>query len=258
MGDVGSEQLREWGAEIALVLGSGLSSVVDQLGVQSSFPYSNFDELPRTTVPGHAGQFALGSVNGTHVICAQGRVHLYEGYSAREVTAGIRLLARCGIKRVILTNAAGTMNPAFPTGSWMMIKDHLNLTGTTPLLGAPQFTDMTDAYSTAWRDRFASAATAAGIALHEGIYAAVPGPQYETPAEVRMLRQLGADAVGMSTVLETIQARALKLEVAAFSCMTNWAAGITGARLSHAEVLATGRGSVADFARLLHGAIAAE
>ncbi|MGI8821256.1 MAG: purine-nucleoside phosphorylase [Chthoniobacterales bacterium] len=255
MGGGPIDQLRDWGAEIALVLGSGLSSLADDLSVQSSFPFANFDELPRPAVPGHIGRFALGSVNGTRVLCAEGRVHLYEGFSAREVTAGIRLLARAGIKRIILTNAAGTINEAFSAGSWMMLTDHLNLTGVTPLSGAPQFTDMTDVYTRQWRECFATAAQTAGVTLHEGVYAAVPGPQYETPAEVRMLRRLGADAVGMSTVLESIQARALKLEVAAFSCLTNWAAGITGERLSHAEVLATGRASVHTFSQLLQAAL---
>ncbi|MDQ6655551.1 MAG: purine-nucleoside phosphorylase, partial [Verrucomicrobiota bacterium] len=248
MGSAPLQELRDWGAEIALVLGSGLSSLVDQLSANTRFPYSNFDELPRPAVPGHAGQFALGSINGTRVICALGRVHAYEGYAAREVTAGIRLLARCGIKHLILTNAAGATNPAFASGGWMMIEDHLNLTGATPLLGAPSFVDMTEAYSAAWRARFASAAQEAGVRLHTGVYAGVPGPQYETPAEVRMLRTMGADAIGMSTVLETIQARALGLEVAGFSCLTNWAAGITGQHLSHAHVLASGEAAAADFA----------
>src|SRR5205823_14548667 len=130
---------------------------------------------------------------------------------------------RAGIERFILTNAAGATNPEFLPGSWMMVSDHLNLTGMTPLLGGTQFVDLTDAYSPAWRKRFASVAREAKIVLHEGIYGAVPGPQYETPAEVRMLRLLGADAIGMSTVHETIQARALGREVVAFSCLTNWA-----------------------------------
>lgn len=161
------------------------------------------------------------------------------------------MLAAAGIKRVILTNAAGTANEDFEPGSWMMIADHLNLTGTTPLLGTPQFIDLTEVYSKKWRAEFTSGAKAEGISLHEGVYAGLVGPQYETPAEVRMLRRLGADAVGMSTVLEAIQARALGIEVAGFSCLTNWAAGISGAPLSHSEVLETGKNAAAEFARLL-------
>jgi purine-nucleoside phosphorylase len=189
------------------------------------------------------------------VIFAQGRVHLYEGHTARQVTGGIRIMAAAGIKRVILTNAAGLANEKFSPGSWMMISDHLNLTGTTPLLGTAQFLDLTEAYSKEWRAKFREAAKAEDTTLHEGVYAGLLGPQYETPAEVRMLRQLGADAVGMSTVLEAIQARALGLEVAGFSCLTNWAAGIGETPLSHEEVLETGRNAAQVFIPLLKGAL---
>jgi purine-nucleoside phosphorylase len=249
--DRARQRLRDSGAELAIVLGSGLNALVEAASPNDRISYREFDELPAPTVAGHAGHFVLGAIGETRVIYAKGRVHLYEGHTARSVTAGIRLLADYGIRRVILTNAAGTANPAFHPGSWMMINDHLNLTGTTPLLGAPAFVDMTDIYSASWRREFASVAKEQTITLHEGVYAGLLGPQYETPAEVRMLRQLGADAIGMSTVLEAIQARALGLEVAAFSCLTNWAAGITGEQLSHAEVLATGKTAAAEFARLL-------
>ena len=251
MGVSAHERLREWGADTAIVLGSGLSSLVDNSAPEPAIPYSAFPDLPRPTIPGHAGRFVLSAINGTRLIYAQGRVHLYEGHSAPAVTAGIRLLAASGIKRLILTNAAGSANPEFGPGSWMMLKDHLNLTGTTPLFAAPTFVDLTDAYSKTARRRYVEAAARAGIALHEGVYAGVVGPQYETPAEVRMLRQLGADAIGMSTVLETIQARALELEVAGFSCLTNWAAGIGENPLSHEEVLRTGAAAAKDFQRLL-------
>ena len=189
------------------------------------------------------------------MIFAQGRAHLYEGHSARDVTASIRLLAECGVKRVILTNAAGTANPAFTPGSWMMIADHLNLTGTTPLLGAPAFVDMSDTYSRDWRAQFVQCAKELSIALHEGVYAGLLGPQYETPAEVRMLRQLGADAIGMSTVLEAIQARALGLSVIGFSCLTNWAAGIGAEHLRHDDVVTTAKAAAAEFRRLLEAAL---
>jgi purine-nucleoside phosphorylase len=182
-------------------------------------------------------------------------VHLYEGHRARDVTAGVRLMAAAGIKRLILTNAAGVANKKFAPGSWMMIADHLNLTATTPLLGTAQFLDLTETYSKNWRAKFKRAAESEGLTLHEGVYAGLLGPQYETPAEVRMLRQLGADAIGMSTVLEAIQARALDLEVAGFSCLTNWAAGISGAPLSHEEVLETGKAAAEIFMRLLQAAL---
>jgi purine-nucleoside phosphorylase len=253
--EVARERLQSWGAETAIVLGSGLNSLVEQAVAAQQVFYLDFSELPRTGVPGHAGKFVLGLAGKMRVIYAQGRVHLYEGYGASAVTAGIRLLAECGIRRVILTNAAGTANPEFPPGSWMMIRDHLNLTGTTPLLGAPQFIDMTDVYSRQWRECFARAGKAIGIALHEGVYAGLLGPQYETPAEVRMLRTLGADAIGMSTVLEAIQARALGLEVAAFSCLTNWAAATGNEQLSHADVLTAGKAAAEEFSRLLSVAL---
>jgi len=249
------ERLTSWGAETAVVLGSGLDSLTDGVESEQRIPYRDFPELPRPSVEGHRGEFVLDTSGGTRVLFAQGRVHLYEGHSAAEVTAGIRLLAACGIKRVILTNAAGALNPAFDPGSWMQISDHLNLTGATPLLGRPEFLDMTTTYSPLWRARFAKAARAEGVTLHEGVYAGMLGPQYETPAEVRMLRHLGADAVGMSTVLEAIQARALGLEVAGFSCLTNWAAGLGAEPLTHAEVLSSGKTAAATFCRVLRLAL---
>ena len=255
MSESARERLRSWGADIAIVLGSGLGALTEGIGSEQRVSYSAFPELPPSRVPGHAGQFALGTVGGTKVTFAHGRAHLYEGHSARDATAGVRVLAECGVKRVILTNAAGTANRAFTPGSWMMIADHLNLTGTTPLLGAPTFIDMSDAYSRDWRAQFARQASELSITLHEGVYAGLLGPQYETPAEVRMLRQLGADAIGMSTVLEAIQARALGLSVAGFSCLTNWAAGIGADQLSHDEVLTTGKAAAAEFRRLLEAAV---
>ena len=252
------ERLREYGARIAIILGSGLNSLVRDPDREHTIAYGEIADLPRSTVKGHAGRFVLGEIGATRVMFAQGRVHLYEGHSAREITAGVRFLARAGVERLILTNAAGTVNPEFLPGSWMMITDHLNFTGTTPLLGQTEFVDLTDAYSPAWREHFARTAREAGLTLHQGIYAAVLGPQYETPAEVRMLRQLGADAIGMSTVHEVIQARALGLEVAAFSCLTNWAAGLDKSAPKHSEVLAAGAGAGEEFARLLARALAPE
>jgi purine-nucleoside phosphorylase len=249
----GIDKLRNWNAEFAIVLGSGLSGVVPNDA--ETISYSEFADLPKPSVTGHAGKFALGKIDNERVIFAQGRVHLYEGHSAHDVAAGVRLLGSAGVKKLILTNAAGALNPKFSPGEWMMITDHINLTGTNPLLGAPQFVDLTEVYSSRLRDRFADAARKIDIVLREGIYASVLGPQYETPAEVRMLQKLGADAVGMSTVLEAIQARALEIEVAAFSCLTNFAAGVTTAALSHAEVLEVGKKAATIFAQLLNAAL---
>lgn len=249
------ERVREFGAQIAIVLGSGLNSLVRDPARKRIIPYREIGGLPGSAVKGHHSRFVLDEMSGTRIVFAQGRAHLYEGYSAPDVTAGVRFLARAGIKKLVLTNAAGSVNPDFAPGSWMMITDHLNLTGTTPLLGKRDFVDLTDAYSPGWRGRFAEAARAKGLKLHEGVYAGVLGPQYETPAEVRMLRLLGADAIGMSTVCETIQARALGLEVAAFSCLTNWAAGLNPGPLSHREVLAAGEASGAEFMRLFGAAL---
>jgi purine-nucleoside phosphorylase len=188
-------------------------------------------------------------------VAAQGRVHLYEGLSGRDVTAHTRWMAERGVKRLVLTNAAGTCNPEFTPGSWMMLRDHLNLTHTSPLLGGPNFFDMSEVYSSRLRAHFALTAEKLGIRMFEGIYAGLLGPQYETPAEVRMVQKLGADAVGMSTVLEAIQARALRIEVAGFSCLTNWAAGLHPGTLGHEEVLETGKRAAGQLAAVLQAAI---
>lgn len=255
MSEAARERLREWGAEIAIVLGSGLGSLVESCSAEQQISYAEFPDLPRPTVSGHEGRFVLGQLNDRRIVYAQGRVHCYEGHSAFAVTACIRSLHAAGVKHVILTNAAGTVNPDFSPGSWMMIRDHLNLTGTTPLTGGGHFPDMSEVYSHEWRTRFANAAVQAEITLHEGVYAGVAGPQYETPAEVRMLRTLGADAVGMSTVLEAIQAHALHMNVTAFSCLTNWAAGVSGQKLAHQEVLDTAQTAAVELRRLLISAL---
>lgn len=249
------QRLRDWKAQTAIILGSGLSSIVPENSASDVIPYTDLPEIPRTSVPGHTGRFVLTKVNETKIIFAQGRVHLYEGFSGKDVTAGVRLLATAGIKNLILTNAAGSANPAFAPGDWMMFTDHLNLTGTSSLVGAPAFIDMTEAYSARMRELFVGAACQIRMTLHQGIYAGLLGPQYETPAEVRMLQTLGAHAVGMSTVLEAIQARALGLEVVGFSCLTNFAAGISPTHLSHEEVLETGKGAAAQFGKLLNEAL---
>jgi len=241
----------EWG----IVLGSGLGSFEERLEVLAEVPYAEIDGLPQSKVPGHAGRFVFGRIGQSTVVVASGRVHLYEGWTAKETTAQVRWMHSRGIRKLVLTNAAGTLNPSFAPGTWMMLSDHLNLTGTSPLLGGPNFVDMSEVYSRPLREHFAASAAMEGVALHSGVYAAMLGPQYETPAEIRMLRAVGADAVGMSTVHEAIQARALGLELAAFSCLTNWAAGITGDLLSHAEVMTTGKNAADQLVRVMTRAL---
>ena len=242
------QQLRpDWG----IVLGSGLGSLVDELEVLASVPYAEVTDLPQSRVPGHAGRFVFGRLGAAIVIVASGRVHLYEGWSAKEVTAHVRWMHSRGISRLLLTNAAGTANREFTAGRWMMLSDHLNLTGTTPLLGGGNFVDMSEVYSSSLRARFREAAMLDGMTLYEGVYAGLLGPQYETPAEIRMLQRIGADAIGMSTVHEAIQARALGLQTVGFSCLTNWGAGLHTEPLSHGEVMAVGRSAAAEFVTLL-------
>lgn len=239
---------------IGMVLGSGLGPLAEAVVVEREVPFAEAG-LPASTVPGHQGCFVFGRLDGVPVVLMKGRVHLYEGHPPQAVTAGVRWLAEQGVGRLILTNAAGTLNPEFAPGSWMMLEDHLNLTSTSPLHGA-DFIDLTTAYDAQWREVFRTVAAARGMLLHEGVYAGLRGPQYETPAEVRMLRTLGADAVGMSTVLETIQARSLGMTVLGFSCLTNWAAGISAEPLDHQEVLTAGKAAADAMVELLREVIA--
>jgi purine-nucleoside phosphorylase len=249
--------LRDFQPEWGLVLGSGLGALSSRLTVAGRAGYGELG-LPLSRAPGHEGQLLWGNIGGRRVLVASGRVHLYEGRSAAEVTALVRLMAQAGVPRLILTNAAGTLNEAHPPGAWMSITDHLNLTGASPLRGGPNFLAMDGIYSKRLRALFATAADEEALPLYEGVYAGVVGPQYETPAEVRMLRLLGADAVGMSTVLEAIQAHALGVEVAGFSCLTNWAAGLSDEPLSHESVLASGREAAEAFWRILTRALRAD
>lgn len=241
--------------ETAIVLGSGLGAVAEAFGIESEVPYAEVTGLSASTVPGHAARFVLARHNGKPILIAQGRRHLYEGLSAAEVTAGIRFMHEIGVKRIVLTNAAGAIHESLHVGGLMLITDHINLQGTTPLLGGPNFHDMSEVYSRSWCERFHAAALEIGLKLHAGVYAALLGPQYETPAEIRMLRTLGADAVGMSTVPEAIQARALGLEVAGISMLTNWAAGLKPQTLNHTEVVEAGKTASLYLARLLKAAI---
>lgn len=235
------DKLLTCGAETAIVLGSGLAGFVQSLPEGASIDYSSIEGLPCSGVPGHAGRFLATELGGRKLLIAQGRVHLYEGWSAREVARGIELMHSIGIKNLLLTNAAGTLNNHHAPGTWMMLTDHINLLGDSPLRGGPHFFDMSEVYSLRLRGIFREAAIAEKILLHEGVYAAMPGPQFETPAEIRMLQAIGADAVGMSTVPEAIQARAMGMEVAGLSCLTNWAAGLSPSPLTHEEVMTTGR-----------------
>jgi purine-nucleoside phosphorylase len=249
------EVLSSFRPKAALVLGSGLGGFADACHRLFEVSYAEVRGLPESKVPGHAGKFVGAELGGVPLLLAMGRVHYYEGHSARQVAAHVRLMASLGPEVLFLTNAAGTLNRDFAPGGWMMLSDHLNLTAVSPLEGSPNFHDMSEVYDARLRGLFRGLAAESGMHLHEGVYASVPGPQYETPAEVRMLRTLGADAVGMSTVFEAIQARALGLRVAAFSCLTNWAAGVTDRPLSHGEVMETGRTAAAALSPLLEKAL---
>lgn len=248
-------ELASFRPRIAMVLGSGLGSFADAAEKHFEIPYRAVTGLPESKVPGHAGKFVGATVAGTPLLLAVGRVHYYEGHTPQRVAAHVRLMASLGPETLILTNAAGTLNADFAPGGWMMLNDHINLTAASPLAGGPNFFDMSEVYDARWRALFRAVARERGMTLHEGVYACVPGPQYETPAEVRMLRTLGADTVGMSTVFEAVQARALGLRVAAFSCLTNWAAGVSSEPLSHDEVMETGRKAASALAGLLQDAI---
>ena len=232
--------------KIGLVLGSGLGAFADSLIDPTKVPYSEIPSFPQSTAIGHAGRLVIGNAGTVPVAAMQGRVHQYEGYSAQQVAFPIRVFARMGIRSVILTNAAGGINLGYSQGALVLIRDHINLQGTNPLVGPNddrfglRFPDMTHTYSRDYRQIAREEAARLGILLHEGIYAALLGPSYETPAEIEHLRRIGADLVGMSTVAEVIAARHLALNVLAISCVTNMAAGILDQSLSHTEVMETG------------------
>lgn len=242
---------------IGLVLGSGLGGFADSLDASSRIPYAEIPAFPRSTAIGHAGQMVIGKAAGVAVAAMQGRVHLYEGYSAKEVAFPIRVFARMGIRAGILTNAAGGINLNYSQGALVLIRDHINLQGQNPLIGANddrfgvRFPDMTHAYAKDYRQVAREEAAKLGMTLHEGVYAALAGPSYETPAEIEYLRRIGADLVGMSTVAEVIAARHMQMKVLAISCVTNMAAGILDQPLSHAEVMETGERVKTKFEALL-------
>ena len=238
---------------LALVLGSGFNYVLNKLKVDAEIPYTKLPGFPKACVAGHDGKLVIGKLGGTSVIVLSGRAHFYEGYPLERVTFSIRVLAAYGIKDLLLTNAAGGINRKLRAGDFMALTDHINFMGANPLRGAPSFEDMTEVYDDSLRQLLLRAAQAAKLKLKSGVYLAVSGPSYETPAEIRAFARLGADAVGMSTVPEAIVARQCGLRVAALSCITNQAAGIGPAPLSHAEVLATGQRVKKTGARLLAG-----
>jgi purine-nucleoside phosphorylase len=247
--------------KIALVLGSGLGAFADEFAKAVRIPYAKIPHFPRSTAIGHAGQLVLGSVEGVEVVGMQGRVHLYEGYSARDVAFPIRVFARMGLRAVILTNAAGGIRKDLTQGRLVVITDHINLQGASPLIGpndelfGPRFPDMSTPYDKKFRDLLLAEGRLLGINLGEGVYAALSGPNYETPAEIRYLRSIGADLVGMSTVPEVIAARHSGMRVLGISCVTNAAADMLDQPLDHKEVLKTAERIKDQFIGLLRAVI---
>ena len=246
---------------VAIVLGSGLGGFADDFDDAVAIPYEDITGFARSTAQGHAGRLVIGKVDQVPVVAMQGRVHYYEGYSLEEVTFPIRTFKLLGIKTIILTNASGGINVELTQGTLMVISDHLNLMGDNPLRGinderfGPRFPDMSTVYSPALQALVIEEARAMGVEVRRGIYAALSGPSYETPAEIHLLRNFGADAVGMSTVPEAIVARQMEMEVLGISCITNMAAGIGDEPINHEEVMATGDRVRATFAQLLRRVI---
>ena len=247
--------------EIALVLGSGLGDFANSLGDPVPMPYGQLPHWPASNVIGHEGKLVVGTVKGRRIAALAGRVHLYEGHDVRTVTFAVRALGLLGVKTLVLTNAAGGVNTSFSQGALMIIDDHINLMGANPLAGpnddrfGPRFPDMTEVYSSRLRTIADRAGRQLNQRLPHGVYVALLGPSYETPAEIRYLRTIGADAVGMSTVPEALVARHMGLEVLGISCITNMAAGVLPAPLDHAEVMETARRVRGQFLALLEGII---
>ncbi|HEV2446296.1 MAG TPA: purine-nucleoside phosphorylase [Candidatus Sulfopaludibacter sp.] len=231
---------------IAVVLGSGLGAFADELSERRDIPYADIPGWPGSTAVGHAGKLILGRIGGVNAAVMAGRAHLYEGYTPQQVTFGVRVLGKLGVRSMIFTNAAGGINLALERGGLVLISDHINLQGCNPLVGpnddslGPRFPDMSDAYSREYRETAKGVAAELGIRVGEGVYAAMLGPSYETPAEIRYLRAIGADVVGMSTALEAVAANHMGMKVLGISCVTNMAAGILPQKIHHEEVLETG------------------
>jgi purine-nucleoside phosphorylase len=246
---------------IAIVLGSGLGGFADEFERAVKIPYAKIPHFPRSTAIGHAGRLVIGAVGGVPVAGMQGRVHLYEGYSVKDVTFPVRVFARMGIRAVILTNAAGGLDSGYPRGCLVTLKDHMNLQGVNPLIGpnddrfGVRFPDMSKAYDPQFRRFVAEEAKRLGLPQQEGVYAALAGPSYETPAEIRYLRGIGADLVGMSTVSEVIAARHSGIRVLGISCVTNMGAGMLDQPITAEEVLETGERVRGQFVALLRAVI---
>ena len=247
--------------EIAITLGSGLGDLVERLDAPLTIPYKEIPHFPVSTVSGHKGQFVCGKLGGKEVLCMQGRFHYYEGYDLKQVTMPVRVMKLLGIDSLLVTNAAGGINTGFHAGTLMLIEDHLNLTGENPLIGenldafGDRFFDMTVAYDKEYRTLAKATAEELNIPLATGVYAWLTGPNFETPAEIRYLRTIGADAVGMSTVPEVLVARHSGIRVLGISCITNLAAGMTDNTLSHEEVKETADRVQNEFIRLVTGIV---
>jgi purine-nucleoside phosphorylase len=246
---------------IGIVLGSGLGAFAGTLGDAVSMPYADIPHWPASRVVGHEGRLVVGTVRGRRVAALSGRCHAYEGHDMGTVTFAVRVLGALGVRSLVLTNAAGGINTGFTEGALMVIDDHINLLGANPLVGpneerfGPRFPDMTEVYSVRLRAIASDAGRAIGLRLHHGVYAGLLGPSYETPAEIRFLRTIGADAVGMSTVPEAIAARHMGIEVLGISCITNMAAGVLPQPLDHEDVMATARRVRGQFIALLEETI---
>ena len=252
-------ELTDFKPELGLILGSGLGFFADErIEVVGRLPYGEIDGFPVSTVPGHAGQFVWGHLEGRRVLCMQGRFHFYEGYRMEQLTLPIRMMHQLGVQTLFLTNAAGGINASYQPGDFMLIEDHINFLGTNPLIGSSaeagvRFPDMTEVYDKALRDQIGHWAHAAGMDLKAGIYLATTGPSFETPAEIRAFARLGADAVGMSTVPEVILARHCGMRVAAISNITNLAAGLSDEELSHETTMAMADKGAESLRRLVTG-----
>lgn len=250
--------------EAALVLGSGLGDYADEIQIEQTIDYAQIKGFPTSTVPGHRGRFVFGYVGGVAVVVMQGRVHYYEGYPMSDVVLPVRLMGRMGAKRLILTNAAGGVNLDYSPGDFMLITDHITTAVPSPLIGeninelGVRFPDMSEVYSKSWREVIKKEAAQLGIRLREGVYVQFTGPAYETPAEIRMCRSWGADAVGMSTACEAAAARHMGMEVCGISCITNLAAGMSSVTLDHREVQATADRVAVQFKQLITSIISSK
>ncbi len=246
---------------VAIVLGSGLGGFADELSAATAIPYAEIPGFARATVEGHAGRLVVGKIGDSAVAAMQGRFHFYEGYSLEDVTFPIRVLKLLGVHTLILTNASGALNVEFTPGSLMVITDHINLLGVNPLIGpnderfGPRFPDLSNTYAHELQDVVLKEARAMGMKMGRGVYASLTGPSYETPAEIHMVRALGADAVGMSTVPEAIVARHMGMKVVGISCITNLAAGVSDQPVDHSQVMATGEQVREQFTELLRRVI---